>query len=126
LASPPNLTKTSPLYAHAAGVWAKKVKQRLHYFGPWADPQAALEKYLAIKDDLSALGGFFASAAAAQVPRPRISKTGSMNILQASRTVLPEPANPGEMLDSRPAVVVASATLSAVAAAGRAARDVAA
>jgi hypothetical protein len=49
LASPPNLTKTSP-----STPTQQKIKQRLHYFGPWADPQAALEKYLAVKDDLLA------------------------------------------------------------------------
>jgi hypothetical protein len=41
-----------PLFAHAAGVWAKKIRGRLVYFGPWADPDGALEKYNAQKDDL--------------------------------------------------------------------------
>ena len=36
-----------PLYAHAAGVWAKKIRGKLHYFGPWADPHAAIKKYRA-------------------------------------------------------------------------------
>ena len=41
-----------PLFAHAAGVWAKKIRGKLHYFGPWADPDGALKKSLAEKDDL--------------------------------------------------------------------------
>ena len=32
----------------------KKIRQRLHYFGAWANPQAALEEYLRVKDDLIA------------------------------------------------------------------------
>lgn len=43
-----------PLYAHATGRWAKRIKGRIHYFGPWRDPQAALERYLETKDDLLA------------------------------------------------------------------------
>jgi len=31
-----------PLTAHPAGYWCKKIRGKIHYFGPWADPDAAL------------------------------------------------------------------------------------
>ncbi len=52
-----------PLYAHASGSWAKKIKGRIVYFGPWSDPDGALESYLKQRDYLYA----------GQIPPPAIN-----------------------------------------------------
>jgi len=41
-----------PLYAHSSGQWAKKIRGSLYYFGPWAQPQLALDRYVRERDYL--------------------------------------------------------------------------
>ena len=43
-----------PLFAHATRRWAKKIRGKLHYFGPWDDPEGAFQRFLDQRDDLYA------------------------------------------------------------------------
>lgn len=53
-----------PLFAHQNGQWAKKVRGRLHYFGVWDDPAAALDRWREVRKDLLA----------GRKPRPRVDR----------------------------------------------------
>ena len=43
-----------PLFAHDNGQWAKKIRGKLHYFGPWADHSGAAAEFLRQRDYLFA------------------------------------------------------------------------
>jgi len=49
---PAKPTPDFPLYPHRSGRWAKKICGKTRFFGPWRDPEGALARYLAEKDDL--------------------------------------------------------------------------
>lgn len=51
---PAKPTPDFPLFPHATGRWAKKIRGRMVYFGPWADPDGALKRYQEQAADLHA------------------------------------------------------------------------
>ena len=63
---PEKPTPDFPLFAHATGRWAKKIRRQTHYFGPWRDPKGALEKYKREREDLEA----------GRTPQPEGAKDG--------------------------------------------------
>ena len=47
---PQKPTPDYPLFPHDNGRWTKKIKGKTTYWGPWADPDGALQRYLASQD----------------------------------------------------------------------------
>lgn len=43
-----------PLTPHNNGQWCKKIRGKIHFFGVWEDPDAALQNYLRVAADLHA------------------------------------------------------------------------
>ena len=43
-----------PLFPHATGRWAKKIRGKFAFFGPWEDPHGALERFTKERDALYA------------------------------------------------------------------------
>jgi hypothetical protein len=43
-----------PLTAHVNGQWCKKIRGKIHFFGVWSDPDAALDHYHRNAADLHA------------------------------------------------------------------------
>lgn len=46
--------KDFPLFAHAVGQWAKKIKGKMWYFGVWSGPDEALKLFRSQVDDIQA------------------------------------------------------------------------
>jgi integrase len=76
-----------PLTAHPAGYWCKKIRGKLHYFGPWADPDGALAKYLEQKDDLHA----------GKTPRPELATLTVKGVANAFLNAKQEAVDAGEL-----------------------------
>jgi len=74
-----------PLFQHPNGQWSKKIRGRHYYFG--VDPDAALSKYLTVRDDLQA------------GREPRVSSTGKTlgGICNAFLTRVTERQQSGEV-----------------------------
>ena len=43
-----------PLTPHNNGQWCKKIRHKIYFFGVWGDPDAALQNYLRVAEDLHA------------------------------------------------------------------------
>ncbi len=76
-----------PLFPHATRRWAKKIRGQIHYFGPWADPDGALRKYLEQRDDLHA----------GRTPRPETDRVTLRNAVNHFLTDRQRRVDSGEL-----------------------------
>lgn len=49
---PAKPSRRQPTYAYASGLWAKKIRVLVYYFGSWADPDGAVAAYNPKKEAL--------------------------------------------------------------------------
>jgi len=78
-----------PLFAHRSGQWAKKIKGRTRYFGPWNDWQAALDLYNEQAADLHA----------GRDPRPRSDQTTIADLCDSFLKHCDRKVEAGEMVE---------------------------
>ena len=87
LDKPPKPYPDFPLFAHATNRWAKKIRGRLHYFGPWDDSDGALQKYREQSDDLHA----------GRVPKPKADVLQLRDLLNHFLTAKQRKLDAGEL-----------------------------
>ena len=97
VASPEKPAKPRPdfplLYPHNVGRCAKRIRGVVGYFGPWADPEAALAKYLKQKDELQA--GREPSDGKHSNQRFPIGRNRAQRLLE--REITPRPGSAGKV-----------------------------
>lgn len=76
-----------PLFAHGCGQWAKKIRGKMRYFGPWGDPKGAQER----------LRAFIADDAAGRVAIPVNNDQPFRNVVDAYITARHEHLKAGKI-----------------------------